>query len=87
MFIVKITENSTIYTTKKLHLRLLSFLFSFSFSFLLIIFVSLIISVHSLTSESTNFCLHLQFLQSKYSPISQDLSHSHLQLLGFQKNP
>ena len=33
------------------------------------------------------FFLHLQFSSSKYSPISHDLSHSHLQLLGFQINP
>ena len=31
--------------------------------------------------------LHLQFLESKYYPISHDLSHAHSQLLGFQINP
>ena len=31
--------------------------------------------------------LHLQFILSKYSPISHDLSHSHSQLLRFQINP
>ena len=33
------------------------------------------------------FFLHLQVSQSKYSPISQFLLHSHPQLLGFQINP
>ena len=46
--------------------------------------VSSIVSVHSSINLSTNFFLHLQFLQSKYSPKSHDLLHSHLRLLGFQ---
>ena len=33
-----------------------------------------------------SFFLHLQFLWSKYSPTSHDLSHSQLHLLGFQIN-
>ena len=45
------------------------------------------VSVHSSVTDSTNFFLHLHLLLSKYSPISQDLSHSHSQLLGFQINP
>ena len=40
-------------------------------------FASLTFSVHSSTSFSTNFFLHLQFSGSKYPPISHDLSHSH----------
>ena len=51
------------------------------------IFTSSIVSVHLSIIDSTNFFLHLQYLLSKYSPISQDLSHSHSQLLGFQINP
>ena len=82
MFITKLKENNTMYTMQELHLCLFSFLAEvFPTSF-----VSSIFSVHSSTSLSTNFFLHLQFLQSKYSPISQDLSHSHSQLLGFQIN-
>ena len=50
-------------------------------------FTPSIVSVHSSINLSTNFFLHLQFSQSKYSPISQFLSHSHSQLLGFQINP
>ena len=68
------------YTMQQLHLFSCLFLFSTNF-------VSSIFSVHSSTSLSTNFSLHLQFLQSKYLPISQDLSHSHSQLLRFQINP
>ena len=36
------------------------------------------------TNLSTNFFLHFQFPQSKYSPTSHDLSHSNSLLLGFQ---
>ena len=83
MFIVKIIENNTMYSVQELHLCLFSFLAEvFSTSLVFSIF-----SVHSSTSLSTNSFLHLQFLQSKYSPTSQDLSHSHSQLLGFQINP
>ena len=39
------------------------------------------------TNLSTNIFLHLEFLWSKYSPASHDLSHSHSKLLGFQLNP
>ena len=41
-------------------------------------------SVYQLIFSYTFF---LQFSQSKYSPTSHDLSHSHSQLLGFQINP
>ena len=83
MFIVKIIENNTMYSVQELHLCL----FSFSARVILASFTSLLVSVHSSTSLSANFFLHLQFLQSKYSPISHDLSHLHSQLLGFQINP
>ena len=53
---------------------------------ILAIFTSSTVSVHSSTNISTIF-FHLQFSQSKYSPTSHDLSHSHSQLLGFQINP
>ena len=78
MLIVRIIQNTTIYTVQEL------LLCSFSFSFSTI---SSIFSVHSSTNLSNNFFLHLQFSQSKYSPILQDLSHLHSQLLGFQINP
>ena len=39
------------------------------------------------TNSSTNLFLHLQFLKSKYSPTSHNLSHSNSQLLVFQINP
>ena len=51
------------------------------------IFTSSLVSVHSTTSLSINFFLHLQFSYSKYSPILHDLSHSHPKLLEFQINP
>ena len=38
------------------------------------------------TNLSTNIFLHIQFLGSKYSPTSHDLSHSHSQLFRFQIN-
>ena len=47
--------------------------------------VSSIVSLHSSTNLFTNLFLHLQFSQSKYSPISHDLSHS--QLLQFHAYP
>ena len=76
---MKNTQNKTLYTIQKLHLSL------FLSEVFLNNFVSLILSVHSSISRSTNFFLHLQL--SKYSPISQDLSNSHSQLHGFQINP
>ena len=74
-----ITDN-TIYTVQELHtfydhlkLHYQSFHFHQYFHY----------SLHSL---SISFFLYLQFSKSKYSPTSHDLSHSHLQLLGFQIN-
>ena len=81
MLIVKIIENNTMYSVQELHLCILSTELDSA------IFTSSIFSVHSATNLSTNFFLHLQFSQSKYSPISHDLSHSNLQLLGFQIDP
>ena len=49
--------------------------------------VSLIFSAHSSTNGAINFFLHLQLEHSRYSPILQDLSHSHSQLLRFQTCP
>ena len=46
-----------------------------------------IFSLHSSINLSNNLFQHLQFSQCKYSPISQALSHSHLQLLGFKIYP
>ena len=43
--------------------------------------------LHSSTSWSINFFLHLQFSWSKYCPMSDDLSHSNSQIIGFQINP
>ena len=57
------------------------------FHIILIKLVSSIFSLHSSINLSTNLFLHLQFSLSKYSPKSHDLSHSHLQLLGFQIYP
>ena len=77
MHIARIIENNTMhtmYTIEKLHL----------FS-LLIVTIS-IFFVHSSISGSTNFFLHLQLKLSKYSLITQDLSHSHSQLLGLKIN-
>ena len=54
---------------------------------MLIRLVSSIFSLHSSINLSINLFLHLQFSQSKYSPKSHDLSHSHSQLLGFQIYP
>ena len=54
---------------------------------ILAIFTSSTFSVHSSISLSANFFPHLQFSESKYSPTSQNLSHSHSQLLGFQIYP
>ena len=79
MLIVKNIENNTMYSVQELHL--------FLCSFLLAIFISSIFSIHFSVSLSTKFFLHLQFLYSRYSPTSHDLSHSHSHLLGFQINP
>ena len=68
-------------------LDLFSGLFSSSAGVTLVSFTSSKFLVHSSASLSTNFFLHLQFSQSKYSPISHDLSHSYSQLLGFQIIP
>ena len=43
--------------------------------------------VHSSVSLSIIHFLQRQFLLSRYSPIPQDLSHSHSQLLGLQLIP
>ena len=48
---------------------------------------SSIFLLHFSTNLPTIFLLHLQFLQSKYFPMSHDSSHSQLQLLGFQISP
>ena len=82
MFIVKIIENNKMYSVQELHLLLFSFLAKVFLTSL----VSLIFPVHFPIRLSTNILLHLQLEQSKYSLISQDLSHSHSQLLGFQIN-
>ena len=88
MLIVKSTKIKTLYSMQELHLCLFSSSAECnSVEVILASFISSTFSVHSSTHLSTNFFLHLQFLQSKYSPISHDLSHSHLQLLGFQINP
>ena len=79
---MKNVQNNALYTIEKLHLSL----FSFS-TVTLTNFVSSIFCVHSSTSGSTNFFLHLQFEWSKYSLILQVLSHSLSQLLGFKINP
>ena len=55
--------------------------------FLPAIFTSSIFSVHSSTNLSTNLFRRFQFLESRYSPTSHDLSHSHSHLLGFQIYP
>ena len=70
------------YSVQELHLCL----FLFSVEVILASFTSSTFSVHSSISLSSNFFLHLQFLYSKYSPTSHDLSHSHSQLVGFQIN-
>ena len=78
----KNTQNNTVYTLQELHLQLLSF----SARVILANFTSSTVSVHSSIIWSTNSVLHLQFSQSKYSPTSHALSHSHSKLLGFQIN-
>ena len=88
MLIVKSTKIKTLYSMQELHLCLFSSSAECnSVEYILATFISSTFSVHSSTHLSTNFFLHLQFSQSKYSPISHDLSHSHLQLLRFQINP
>ena len=83
MLIVKIIESNTMYSMEELHFCL----FLFSDMVIVASFTSSTVSVHSSTNLSTNFFLHLQFSQSKYSPTSHGLSHLHSQLLGFQINP
>ena len=83
MLIVKIIENNTMPSVQELYLCL----FSFSVEVILTTFTSSTFSVHSSTNSSTNFLLHLQFSQSKCSPTSHDLSHSHSKLLGLQIDP
>ena len=63
------------------------YLHTFSVTVTSATFISSIFSIDSSTNLSTNFFLHLQFLQSKYSLASHDSSHSHSQLLGFQIDP
>ena len=93
MLIVKIIESNTMYSVQELHLCIFSFSVECnsiecnSVEVILASFTSSVISTHSSTNLSTNFFLHLQFSQSKYSPTSHDLSHSHSQLLGFQIYP
>ena len=77
MHIARIIENNTMrtmYTIEELHLFSLS-----------IVTISMFF-VHSSISGSTNFFLHLQLKLSKYLLITQDLSHSHSQLLGLKIN-
>ena len=70
------------YSVQELHLCL----FLFSVEVILASFTSSTFSVHSSTNLSTNFFLHLQFSQSKYSSTLHNLSHSHSQSLAFQIN-
>ena len=56
-------------------------------SFSLAIFIPSIFSLHFSFNLSTNLFLYLQFLKSRCSPTSHNLSHSKSQLLGFQINP
>ena len=96
MLAVKIIENDTMYSVQQLHLcifsRELHSMELHSVKVISAVFTSSTFSVNS-SSElcsanlSTNFFLRLQFSQSKYSPASYDLSHSHLQLLGLQIDP
>ena len=81
MLIVKIIENNTMYSVQELHLCI------FSVKVISAILSSSTFSVHSSIDLSTNFFLHLQFSQSKYSTTTHDLSHSHSQLQGFQIGP
>ena len=78
MLIVKSIENNTMYDMQELLLH-----------FAELILIKVVFSIFSLHSInlSTNLFLHLQFSWSKYSPKPHDLSHSHLQLLGFQIYP
>ena len=81
IFIVKNNENNTMYNMPELLLHFAELM--------LIKLVSSIFLLHSSINLSTYLLLHLQFSQSKYSPKSHDLSHSHLLLglLGFQICP
>ena len=86
MLTIKIIENNTMYSVQKLCLHLFSTELN-SVEFISTNLVSSIFLVHSSTNLFTKLFLDLQFFQSKYSLKSQDLSHSHSQLLGFQINP
>ena len=79
MLIVKNIKNKIMYNMQELCLHFVELIFTK--------LVSLIFSSHSSINLSTNLFLHLQFSESKYSPKSHDLSHSHSQLLGFQEYP
>ena len=68
---MQVAKTIEIMTTEIVHKDLILF------SVISVIFTSLAFSVHSSTSFSTNFFLHLQFSGSKYPPISHDLLHSH----------
>ena len=81
MLIGRIIENNRMQNVEELHLYI------FSVKVVSAIFNSSTFSVHSSINLSTNFFLHLQFFQSKYSPTSHNLSHFHSQLLGFQIDP
>ena len=85
MLIVKIIENNTMYIVQELHLCIFSIECN-SIEVISVIFTSSIFSVHSSTNFSTNFFLHLQFSQSKYSPTSHNLSHSDSQLRDSKQN-
>ena len=89
--IVIITIINTMYNVQELHL----YLFSFSAKVILASFTS-IFSAHSSSNLSTNYFLHLQFSQSKYSlglqinplsqtPLSINSLHSHPHLSLFQR--
>ena len=86
MLVVKVIENNTMYSMQELRLCIFSTELH-TVKVILASFTSSTVSVHCSISLSTNFSLQLQFSQSKYSPTSNDLSHSHLQLLGFQIDP
>ena len=91
MLIVEIIESNTMYSVHEMHLwifsRELHSVELHSVKVISTIFASSTFLVHSLTNLLTNFFLHLLSSQSKYSPTSHDLSHSHWQLLGFQIDP
>ena len=79
MLIIIIIENKTMSNTCKLCLNFVELI--------LTRFFSLKFSVYSSFNLSANLSLHFQFLYSRYSPKSPDLSHSLSQLLEFEINP